>query len=108
MVATSYDDEGAVARGKWSTRGRGSAGGRCFCSKRSGAVDLVQIILEIEVDGWSGDPLQIVCRFVGSYKFGEVVLILVPGSHERLDSRKCMCARNMGARVQRGTWRTKV
>ncbi len=31
------------------------------------------------------------------------VLILVPGSHERLTSRKCvMCARNMGVHVRRG------
>ncbi len=30
-------------------------------------------------------------------------LILVPGSHERLTSRKCvMCSRNMGAHVQGG------
>jgi hypothetical protein len=36
------------------------------------------------------------------------VLILVPGSHERLASRKrIMCARNMGAHVQRGIWSTK-
>ncbi len=35
------------------------------------------------------------------------VLILVPGSHEHLASRKCiMCARNIGTHVQRGTWRT--
>jgi hypothetical protein len=37
------------------------------------------------------------------------VLILVPGSHERLTSRKCvMCARNMGVHVQRSIWSTKV
>ncbi len=66
MVAASHDDEGAVAGGEGSTRGRGSAGGSCFCSERGGAIDSVQFILEIEVDGWSGDPLQIVCRFVGS------------------------------------------
>ena len=37
-----------------------------------------------------------------------MVLILVPGSHELLASRKrIMCARNMGAHVQRGTQRTK-
>jgi hypothetical protein len=36
------------------------------------------------------------------------VLILVPGSHEHLASRRrIMCARNMGAHVQRGTWRNK-
>jgi hypothetical protein len=36
------------------------------------------------------------------------VLILVQGSHEHLALRKhVMCARNMGAHVQRGTWRTK-
>ncbi len=36
------------------------------------------------------------------------VQILVPGSHEHLALRKrIMCARNMGAHVQRGTWRTK-
>ncbi len=36
------------------------------------------------------------------------VQILVPGSHERLASRKCiMCARNMEAQVQRGTQRNK-
>ncbi len=36
------------------------------------------------------------------------VLILVPGSHKRLASRKrVMCARNMGAHVRRGTQRTK-
>ncbi len=36
------------------------------------------------------------------------VLILVPGSHKRLASRKCiMCARNMGAHVQCGIWSTK-
>jgi hypothetical protein len=36
------------------------------------------------------------------------VLILIPGSHERLAFRKCiMCARNMGAHLQHGTWRTK-
>ncbi len=34
--------------------------------------------------------------------------ILVPGSHEHLASRKhIMCARNMGAHVQRGTRRIK-
>jgi hypothetical protein len=34
---------------------------------------------------------------------GQPVLILVPGSHEHLALRKCvMCARNMGAHVQRG------
>jgi hypothetical protein len=37
-----------------------------------------------------------------------LVQILVPGSHERLASRKrVMCARNMGAHVQCGTRRTK-
>jgi hypothetical protein len=36
------------------------------------------------------------------------VLILVPGSQEHLALRKhVMCARNMGAHVQCGTWRTK-
>ncbi len=36
------------------------------------------------------------------------VLIHVPGSHECLASRKrVMCASNMGADVQHGTWRTK-
>ncbi len=36
------------------------------------------------------------------------VLILVPGSHKRLALRKrVMCARNMGAHVQRGTRRIK-
>ncbi len=36
------------------------------------------------------------------------VLILVPGSHEHLASRKCiMCARNMGVHVRCGTRRTK-
>jgi hypothetical protein len=36
------------------------------------------------------------------------VLILVPGSHECLTSRKhVMCARNMGAHVQRGIRSTK-
>ncbi len=36
------------------------------------------------------------------------VIILVPGSHECLTSRKCvMCARNMGAHVQRGIGSTK-
>jgi hypothetical protein len=36
------------------------------------------------------------------------VLILVPGSHEHLTSRKCvMCARNMGVHVQRGIRSTK-
>ncbi len=41
---------------------------------------------------------------------GEIkpVLILVPGSHEPLASRKCgMCARNMGTHVRRGIWSTK-
>jgi hypothetical protein len=38
----------------------------------------------------------------------KLVLILVPGPHERLALRKCiMCARNMGAHVLRGTRRTK-
>jgi hypothetical protein len=33
---------------------------------------------------------------------------LVPGSHEHLALRKrIMCARNMGAHVRRGTWRSK-
>jgi hypothetical protein len=37
------------------------------------------------------------------------VLILVPGSHERLTSRKrIMCSRNMGAHVQHGIRSTKV
>jgi hypothetical protein len=37
-----------------------------------------------------------------------LVLILVTGSHKRLALRKhVMCARNMGAHVQRGTRRTK-
>ena len=36
------------------------------------------------------------------------VLILVPGSQERLTLRKrIMCSRNMGAHVRRGTWSTK-
>ncbi len=36
------------------------------------------------------------------------VLTLVPGSHERLTSRKrVMCARNMGAHVQRSIRSTK-
>jgi hypothetical protein len=36
------------------------------------------------------------------------VLFLVPGSHERLTSKKrVMCARNMGAHVQRGIQSTK-
>ena len=36
------------------------------------------------------------------------VLILVPGSHERLTSRKrVMCARNIGAHVKRGIQSTK-
>jgi hypothetical protein len=36
------------------------------------------------------------------------VLILVPGSHEHLTLRKrVMCARNMGAHVQRGIRSTK-
>ncbi len=40
---------------------------------------------------------------------GKMVLILVPGSHDHLASRKCvMCARNMGTHVRRGTWNTKV
>ncbi len=38
----------------------------------------------------------------------KLVLIFVTGYHEHLASRKCvMCARNMGAHVQRGTQRTK-
>ncbi len=37
-----------------------------------------------------------------------MVLILVPGSHERPALRKrVMCARNMGAHVGYGTWSTK-
>ncbi len=46
----------------------------------------------------------------GKRRNGErkLILILVPGSHERLASRKCvMCARNMGAHVQGDTRRTK-
>jgi hypothetical protein len=40
---------------------------------------------------------------------GKSVLILVQCSHEHLALRKrIMCARNMGAHVQRGTQRTKV
>jgi hypothetical protein len=36
------------------------------------------------------------------------VIILVPGSHERLTLRKhVMCSRNMGAHVQCGIWSTK-
>jgi hypothetical protein len=36
------------------------------------------------------------------------VLILVPGSHEGLTSRKrVMCARNIGAHIRRGIWSTK-
>ncbi len=36
------------------------------------------------------------------------VLILAPGSHERLALRNCvMCTRNIGAHVRRGTQRTK-
>ena len=66
MVVANYDDEGSVAGGNGSTRGGGSARGSCFCSEKGGAIDSVQLILEIEVDGWSGNPLQIVCRFVGS------------------------------------------
>ncbi len=39
---------------------------------------------------------------------GKLVLILVSESHKHLASRKrVVCARNMGAHVRRGTWRTK-
>jgi hypothetical protein len=67
MVATSYGDKGSVVGGEGSTMGQGECQGELLLlSERGSAVDLVQFILEIEVDGWSEDPLQIVCRFVGS------------------------------------------
>jgi hypothetical protein len=55
-------------------------------------------------------PTDVCMRNLWQRRNGErkPVLILVPGSHERLASRKrIMCARNMGVHVQRGTQRTK-